>query len=184
MAPSLALGMIWTRKKIKYHQICCNLIVWKKLRLEETFLISSTVHIFFIIYYLWVNTAFKYICSFFFKYHLKTMMWLKCPFRKDLIPKWKKILPISLFTLVEADGAPLPELLDPIEQVILVIFLSKVLCFSEKINKIWNMVFCYQNYSSDREKLLKFEAEGRKFAKVLRSLEQFIQPVEGQNNFW
>ena len=26
--------------------------------------------------------------------------------------------------------------------------------------------------SSDREKLLKFEAEGRKFAKILRSLEQ------------
>ena len=29
--------------------------------------------------------------------------------------------------------------------------------------------------SSDREKLLKFEAEGREFAKFLRSLEQFIQ---------
>ena len=46
------------------------------------------------------------------------------------------------------------------------------------------MVFCYQNYSSDREKLLKFEAEGRKFAKVLRSLEQFIQAVKVQNIFW
>ena len=32
--------------------------------------------------------------------------------------------------------------------------------------------------SSDREKLLKFEAEG----KILRSIEQFIQT--GQNNFW
>ena len=31
--------------------------------------------------------------------------------------------------------------------------------------------------SSDREKLLKFEAEGREFAKILRSLEQFIQTV-------
>ena len=29
--------------------------------------------------------------------------------------------------------------------------------------------------SSDREKLLKFEAEGREFAKILRSLKQFIQ---------
>ena len=29
--------------------------------------------------------------------------------------------------------------------------------------------------SSDREKLLKFEAEGREFAKILRSLEQFIR---------
>ena len=38
--------------------------------------------------------------------------------------------------------------------------------------------------SSDREKLLKFEAEGREFAKCLRSLEQFIQTVKGQNNFW
>ena len=43
------------------------------------------------------------------------------------------------------------------------------------------MVFCYQNcsdlstvgnnYSSDLEKLLKFEAEGQEFAKFLRSLE-------------
>ena len=46
------------------------------------------------------------------------------------------------------------------------------------------MVFCYQNCSSDREKLLKFEAEGREFANFLRSLEQFIQTVKGQNNFW
>ena len=38
--------------------------------------------------------------------------------------------------------------------------------------------------SCDREKLLKFEAEGREFAKSLRSLEQFIQTVKGQNNFW
>ena len=34
------------------------------------------------------------------------------------------------------------------------------------------------------EKLLKFEAEGRLFAKSLRSLEQFIQTLKGQNNFW
>ena len=40
------------------------------------------------------------------------------------------------------------------------------------------------NCFSDREKLLKFEAEGREFAKILRSLEQFIQTVKGQNNFW
>jgi hypothetical protein len=32
--------------------------------------------------------------------------------------------------------------------------------------------------SSDFEKLLKFEAEGREFAKVLRSLEQFIQTAK------
>ena len=46
------------------------------------------------------------------------------------------------------------------------------------------MVFCNQNCSSDREKLLKFEAEGQKFANFLRSLEQFIQTVKGQINFW
>ena len=38
-----------------------------------------------------------------------------------------------------------------------------------------------KNCSSDREKLLKFEAEGREFAK---SLEQFIQTVKGQKNIW
>ena len=40
-----------------------------------------------------------------------------------------------------------------------------------------------KNCSSDREKLLKFEAEGQEFAKYLRSHEQFIQTVKGQNNF-
>ena len=39
------------------------------------------------------------------------------------------------------------------------------------------MVSCYQNCSSDQEKLLKFEAEGREFAKFLRSLEQFVWTV-------
>ena len=41
-----------------------------------------------------------------------------------------------------------------------------------------------KNCPSDWEKLLKFEAEGWEFAKNLRSLEQFIQTVKGQNNFW
>ena len=41
-----------------------------------------------------------------------------------------------------------------------------------------------RNFSCDREKKMKFEAEGREFAKNLRSLEQFIQTVKGQNNFW
>ena len=54
------------------------------------------------------------------------------------------------------------------------------------------MVFCYQNCSDllwektcsiDWEKLLKFEAEGWEFAKVLISLEQFIQRVKGHNNW-
>ena len=38
--------------------------------------------------------------------------------------------------------------------------------------------------SSDREKLLKFQAEGREFENFLRSLEEFIQTVKSQNNFW
>ena len=46
------------------------------------------------------------------------------------------------------------------------------------------LTYCEKNCSSDREKLLKFKAEGREFAKFLRSLEQFIQTVKGQNNFW
>ena len=41
-----------------------------------------------------------------------------------------------------------------------------------------------KNCSSDQEKLLKFEAEGREFAKILRSLGQFIQTVRGQKKFW
>ena len=41
-----------------------------------------------------------------------------------------------------------------------------------------------KNCCSDREKLLKFDAEGQEFTKILRSLEQFIQTVKGQNNFW
>ena len=40
-----------------------------------------------------------------------------------------------------------------------------------------------KNCSSDREKVLKFEAEGREFAKVLRSLEQFIKNSEKTEQF-
>ena len=40
------------------------------------------------------------------------------------------------------------------------------------------------NCSSYREKLLKVEVEGSESAKFLRSLEQFVQTVKGQNNFW
>ena len=41
-----------------------------------------------------------------------------------------------------------------------------------------------KNCSSDQDFFLKFEAEGQEFAKFLRSLEQFVQMVIGQNNFW
>ena len=35
------------------------------------------------------------------------------------------------------------------------------------INFCQKLVFCYRNCSSDREKLLKFEAEGREFENLL-----------------
>ena len=46
------------------------------------------------------------------------------------------------------------------------------------------LTYCEKNCSSDGEKHLKFEAEGREFAKIFRSLEQFIKTVKGQNIFW
>ena len=41
-----------------------------------------------------------------------------------------------------------------------------------------------KNCSSDREKLLKFEAEGQEYARFFRSLEKLVQTVNDQNNFW
>ena len=41
-----------------------------------------------------------------------------------------------------------------------------------------------KNCSIDREKVLKSVAKCREFAKNLRSLEQVIQTVKDQNNFW
>ena len=45
------------------------------------------------------------------------------------------------------------------------------------------MVFCFKNCLSDREKILKFEPEAREFAKILRSLEQFVLTAKGQYHF-
>ena len=44
------------------------------------------------------------------------------------------------------------------------------------------MVFCFET-RSDLRKIELLEAEGREFAKNLRSVEQYIQTVKGQNNF-
>ena len=49
---------------------------------------------------------------------------------------------------------------------------------------VTKIVLTYCEKKSDLEKRLKFEAEGQEFANFLRSLEQFIQTVKGQNNFW
>ena len=60
----------------------------------------------------------------------------------------------------------------------------------ETLKENKEMVFYYQNCSvrkncsSDREKLLKFDAEGSEFAKFLWSLEQFNQTLKSQNSFW
>ena len=43
---------------------------------------------------------------------------------------------------------------------------------------------CEKKNSSDRDFFLKLEAEGQEFEKKLRSLEQFVQTMKGQNNFW
>ena len=51
------------------------------------------------------------------------------------------------------------------------------------VTKIF-LTCCEKKCFSDRENNLKFEAEGQEFAKTLQSLEQFVQTVKGQNNFW
>ena len=50
------------------------------------------------------------------------------------------------------------------------------------------MVLCFENCSDLLKKIcssqeLLFKAEGREFEKSLRSLEQFIQTMKGQNSF-
>ena len=44
-----------------------------------------------------------------------------------------------------------------------------------------HLVFCYQNCS---DLLWEKNVLGQEFAKSLRSLEQFVRTVKGQNNFW
>ena len=50
--------------------------------------------------------------------------------------------------------------------------------------KLFWLCYCEKKCSSDWEKLLKFEAEGWDAAKILRSVEQFIQTVKGRKYFW
>ena len=60
-------------------------------------------------------------------------------------------------------------------------------CTEEKWYFVTKIVLTYcekKKCSSDLEKLLKFEAEGGEFGNVLKSLEQFIQTVKGQNKIW
>ena len=57
---------------------------------------------------------------------------------------------------------------------------KKKLCCVTKIV----VTYCAKKLFTNPGKLLKFKAEGQEFAKLLRSLQQFIQAVKGQNNFW
>ena len=56
---------------------------------------------------------------------------------------------------------------------------ARVFCYQNCFDLLWE-----QNWSSEWEKLFKFKAEGREFAKFLRLLEQFIQTMKGHINFW
>ena len=49
---------------------------------------------------------------------------------------------------------------------------------------VTKIVLWEKNCSSDQEKILKFETEGKEFENIFRSLEQFIQTMKGQDNFW
>ena len=65
---------------------------------------------------------------------------------------------------------------------------SQVFCASDYRNGILFPKLCWPtvrtNCASDWDFFLKLETEGQEFAKILRSLEQFVQTVKGQNNFW
>ena len=53
-----------------------------------------------------------------------------------------------------------------------------------KVSKFQNENMKLSHCPKYERKNLKLEAKGQEFAKFLRSLEQFIQTVKGQNNFW
>ena len=80
------------------------------------------------------------------------------------------MLDISIF---DSNATETSQVLRNFSDVQVWYFVTKIfLIYSEKI------------FSSDRENLLKFEAEGQELAKFLRSFEQFIQTEKGQNSFW
>ena len=71
-----------------------------------------------------------------------------------------------------------------LDHIKIIVALFRIFQKSSEKNSILFWPTVRKNCSSGWEKLLKFEAEGWEFAKILRSLEQFIQTVKGQNNFW
>ena len=79
-------------------------------------------------------------------------------------------------------------------QLVHVGYSYKSLCFlSSILFYIWRnwyfvtkivLTYCEKKMFQWLRKTSIFVGEGREFAKILRSLEQFIQTVKGQNNFW
>ena len=78
------------------------------------------------------------------------------------------------------------------EVIIATITMAKMIysifCFHLIIKKLYFvtkiiLTYCEKQCSNDQEKFWKFEAEGREFTKILRSLGQFIQTMKGQYNF-
>ena len=66
-------------------------------------------------------------------------------------------------------------------------------CVKTPLNNTCGLVFCYQNCSDLLWEKIVLVIEknfqnswqnAREFAKILRSIEQFIQTVKGQNHFW
>ena len=53
-----------------------------------------------------------------------------------------------------------------------------------RICKLFKIVITIYWNSESSVQFLKLAAEGREFAKKLRSLEQFVRTVKGQNIFW
>ena len=118
-------------------------------------------------------------------YLKKKWLWaLKFPFR--FFEKWiglalfkNSCLVPSRLSLAELKREEIKNVCMVVCSEMLLQSTALVFCFQNCSNLLWE-----KNCSIERGKLLKSEAEGREFAKFLRSLEQFIQTVKGQNNFW
>ena len=104
-------------------------------------------------------------------------IWQHCLKSKQIISRFNRNLPKQLFST------------EQMKRTKVKIWLSSFLkeCLKAKSCILLPKLFwptVRKNCSSDWEKLLKFEAEGREFAKILRSLEQFVRTVKGQKKIW
>ena len=103
------------------------------------------------------------------------------------IVKTEEALQREFLIVSESNMVDDVSLLFPAEFVQVINFQRSLFCFLSYqwyfVSKIV-LAYCEKNCSSEREKVLKFEAEGQEFSNVLRSLEKFFLTVKGQNNFW